>query len=349
MLTGFLFVFSSDSTRIQASVIMANIQTTYMGLTLGSPVIIGSSGLTSSIDNIIEFERRGAGAVVLKSLFEEQIRYEAAHAVSNHIESNYYPEAQDYIANYSHNHRVDEYLQLIRKAKEKVSIPIIASINCVTADEWVSFAAKIEEAGADALELNIFILPSDPAMGAEQNEKRYFSILEEVKKQVKIPVALKISYYFSGLAKMALKLSWAGANGIVLFNRFYSPDINIDTMKVVPTNVFSTPAEISTSLRWVAMLSDRLYCDVCASTGVHNSEGLIKQLLAGAKAVQVASTLYKNGFERINEMNDGLKTWMEKQGFEKTEDFIGKMSFKKAENPAAYERVQFMKHFAGIE
>lgn len=328
---------------------MTNIETTYMGLKLCSPVIIGSSGLTSSIENIIEFEKRGAGAIVLKSLFEEQIKYEISSTASYQSSSNYYPEAHDYIANYSHNHRVGEYLNLIRDAKQAVKIPVIASINCITADEWTSFARKIEEAGADALELNIFVMPSDPNMGAEQNEKIYFSILEEVNKQVKIPVSLKISYYFSGLAKMALKLSWAGAKGIVLFNRFFSPDINIDTMKVVATNVFSTPDEIATSLRWVAMLSDRLYCDIAASTGVHDSTGLIKQLLAGAKAVQIASTLYKNGFNRIDEMNAGLRTWMEKHGYKNTEEFIGLMSFRKAENPAAYERVQFMKHFAGIE
>lgn len=320
-----------------------------MGLKLCSPVIIGSSGLTNSIENIIEFEKRGAGAIVLKSLFEEQIKYEISSTASYQSSSNYYPEAHDYIANYSHNHRVGEYLNLIRDAKQAVKIPVIASINCITADEWTSFARKIEEAGADALELNIFVMPSDPNMGAEQNEKIYFSILEEVNKQVKIPVSLKISYYFSGLAKMALKLSWAGAKGIVLFNRFFSPDINIDTMKVVATNVFSTPDEIATSLRWVAMLSDRLYCDIAASTGVHDSTGLIKQLLAGAKAVQIASTLYKNGFNRIDEMNAGLRTWMEKHGYKNTEEFIGLMSFRKAENPAAYERVQFMKHFAGIE
>jgi len=328
---------------------MTNIETTYMGLKLCSPVIIGSSGLTSSIENIREFEKRGAGAIVLKSLFEEQIKYEIAHTASHQTSANYYPEAHDYIANYSHNHRVSEYLALIKGAKEAVKIPIIASINCITADEWTSFARKIEEAGADALELNIFILPSDPTMGAEQNEKIYFSILEEVKKLIKIPISLKISYYFSGLAKMALKLSWAGANGVVLFNRFYSPDINIDSMQVVAANVFSGPKEITISLRWVAMLSDRLYCDVCASTGIHDSEGLIKQLLAGAKAVQVVSTLYRNGFGRIDEMNAGLRTWMEKHGYKNTEEFIGLMSFKKAENPAAYERVQFMKHFAGIE
>jgi dihydroorotate dehydrogenase (fumarate) len=328
---------------------MINTETTYMGLRLSSPVIIGSSGLTSSVANIVEFEQRGAGAVVLKSLFEEQIRMEIASAASQDSGADLYPEAYDYIANYSHSHRVGEYLTLIKEAKAAVKIPVIASINCVSSDEWISFARKIEDAGADALELNVFILPCDPSAGAEQNEKVYFNILEEVNKQVKIPVSLKISYYFSGLAKMALKLSWAGAKGLVLFNRFYSPDINIDSKKVVATNVFSTPEEITTSLRWVAMLSDRLYCDVCASTGIHDSTGLIKQLLAGAKAVQIASTLYKNGFDRINEMNDGLRSWMEKHQYSKIEEFAGSMSLKKAENPAAYERVQFMKHFAGIE
>lgn len=328
---------------------MVNIETKYMGLSLRSPLIVGSSGLTSSLKNIEEFAHRGAGAVVLKSLFEEQIQLEISHTASHDIPGNYYPEAEDYISNYSRQHRLNEYLDLIRKAKQLVDIPIIASINCISADEWTVFARKIEEAGADALELNIFVLPSDPSHGAEENEKLYFNILDEVKKQVKIPLALKVSYYFSGLAKMMLKLSWAGANGIVIFNRFYSPDINIDTMKVVSSHVFSTPEEIALSLRWVAMLSDRLYCDICASTGVHDSSGLIKQLLVGAKAVQVASTLYKVGFQQIDAMNSGLKQWMEKHGFKDIADFNGKMSFKKSDNPAVYERVQFMKHFAGIE
>lgn len=320
-----------------------------MGLALRSPLIVGSSGLTNSIQNIEEFARRGAGAVVLKSLFEEQIQLEISRTASHDIPSNYYPEAEDYISNYSRQHHLDEYLDLIRKAKMAVDIPIIASINCISADEWTLFARKIEEAGADAIELNIFVLPSDPGNGAEENEKLYFTILDEVKKQVKIPIALKVSYYFSGLSKMMLNLSWAGAKGLVLFNRFYSPDINIETMKVTPSHIFSTPDEIAMPLRWIAMLSDRVYCDICASTGVHDSSGLIKQLLVGAKAVQVASTLYINGFERIEAINNGLRQWMEKHGFEKIADFNGRMSFKKADNPAVYERVQFMKHFAGIE
>ncbi|GAB1403667.1 MAG: dihydroorotate dehydrogenase-like protein [Lentimicrobiaceae bacterium] len=328
---------------------MVSIETKYMGLELRSPLIVGSSGLTNSLKNIEEFAHRGAGAVVLKSLFEEQIQLEISHTASHDIPGNYYPEAEDYISNYSRQHHLNEYLELIRKAKQKVDIPIIASINCISADEWTAFARKIEEAGADALELNVFILPSDSGHDGEENEQLYFNILDEVKKEVKIPIALKVSYYFSGLAKMMVKLSWAGAKSIVLFNRFYSPDINIDTMKVVSSHVFSTPDEIALPLRWVAMLSDRVYCDICASTGVHDGSGLIKQLLAGAKAVQIASTLYKEGFGQIDVINLELKRWMEKHGFDKIADFNGRMSLKKSDNPAAYERVQFMKHFAGID
>jgi len=329
---------------------MASLATRYMGLELRNPVIVGSSGLTHSVENVIELEKNGAGAVVLKSLFEEQIRYEISKTM-NQAESHdsYYPEAQDYISNYSRMHHVDNYLKLISDCKKAVSIPVTASINCVSAEEWIAFAKRIEEAGADALELNVFILPADPNFSGEQNEKIYFDIIDQVKNEVTIPIALKISYHFSGLAKTALKLSWAGAKGMVLFNRFYSPDINVESLKVVPSNVFSTPEEISTSLRWVAMLSDRLYCDIAASTGVHDGIGVVKQLLAGAKAVQIATTLYKNGFGRIGEMLTYLENWMDKNNFKTTEEFIGKLSLKKTENPAAWERVQFMKHFAGIE
>lgn len=328
---------------------MADISTTYMGLNLKNPIIVGSSGLTNTVENIKEIAENNAGAVVLKSLFEEQILSEAHKTYSGDELNNAYPEAQDYIMNYTREKDVDRYLNLIRESKEAVDIPVIASINCVTSVEWISFAKKIEEAGADALELNVFILPSDPRHEGTENEKIYFDIVEKVMKEVKIPVALKISYYFSGLAKMALKLSWTGISGMVLFNRFFSPDIDIDTFEVKPTNVFSTPEEISTSLRWVAMLSSRLHCDIAASTGVHDGNGLIKQLLAGAKAIQVSSVLYKNGFGEIPKMIATLESYMEKHNFSKLGDFIGKMSIKEADNPAAYERVQFMKYFSGIE
>ena len=328
---------------------MVDLKTNYMGLELKNPIIVGSSGLTNSVENIIEIEKNGASAVVLKSLFEEQIMQEISKTISQDEHANAYPEAADYISNYSKDTAVGNYIKLIKDAKAAVNIPVIASINCVSSVEWVTFASKIEEAGADALELNVFILPSDPHKTGEENEKVYLDIIQKVQKVVSIPIAIKLSYYFSGLAKTALSLSWTGIKGMVLFNRFFSPDIDIDTFEVKATNVFSTPEELPTSLRWVAMLSSRLHCDVAASTGVHDGKAVIKQLLAGAKAVQISSVLYKNGFGEIKPMLTELEKWMEKHSFNSLNDFVGKMSIKETENPAAYERVQFMKYFSGIE
>lgn len=330
---------------------MANLSTNYMGFKLRNPIIAGSSGLNKSVENLMKLEKAGAAAVVLKSLFEEQIMHQISKAL-NHNESagSYaYPEAEDYIGNYTREKDLGDYLRLIEDGKKSVSIPIIASINCISASEWISFAKKIEEAGADGIELNIFILPSDTTRDSIQNEQVYFDIVMEIMRQVSIPVAVKISYYFSSLAKTALKLSWTGIAGMVLFNRFFSPDIDINKFEVTSSNVFSSPDELAISLRWVAMLSDKLHCDIAASTGVHDGEAMVKQLLAGAKAVQVASTLYKNGFEQIGKMTGFLDSWMGKHHFKNTDDFIGKLSLKAANNAAAYERVQFMKHFAGIE
>jgi dihydroorotate dehydrogenase (fumarate) len=328
---------------------MADLRTKYMGLELKNPIIAGSSGMTNSVEKVIELEKAGIGAVVLKSLFEEQIQMQIHKTVSQSDPLYAYPEAEDYISNYTQEHDVAEYLSLIRGCKSKVSIPVIASINCVSKSDWISYARKLEEAGADALELNIFILPSDPKRNGEENEQVYFDVVLSVLKEISIPLSVKISYYFSGLAKTALKLSWTGIKGMVLFNRFFSPDIDIDNFEITATNVFSSPSDISNTLRWVAMLSDRVHCDIAASTGVHDGKGAVKQMLAGAKAVQIASTLYKNGNSVIPEMLHFIDKWMNKYDFATTDKFIGKMSFRETENPAAYERVQFMKHFAGIE
>lgn len=328
---------------------MIDLSTTYMGLKLKNPIIIGSSGLTNSVENIKEAVANGAAAVVLKSLFEEQIQYAASINEVKNENVNPYPETEQYIRNYTGINDVETYLNLIRESKKAVDIPIIASINCVSLSEWTNFAEKIEEAGADALELNIFILPSDPHFSGEQNEQIYFDILNSVIKIIKIPVAVKISYYFSGLAKMTLKLSWTGISGLVLFNRFYSPDIDIENFELKANHVFSSPAELSFSLRWVAMLSSRVNCDIAASTGIHDGKAVIKQLLAGAKAVQIASVIYKKGFQEIGVMLRELEDWMTRHKFTSTDQFIGKMCVGKTENPAAYERVQFMKHFSGIE
>lgn len=331
------------------SVNMIDLSTTYMGLSLRSPVIVGSSGLTRSIDNLKEIEAKGAGAVVLKSLFEEQIKFEIRKVFSYEDMVSAYTEADDYIRNYARTHALDEYLNLIREAKKAISIPVIASINCVSAEEWTSFARNIQEAGADALELNVFVLPSDVDKEGAEYEKLYFDIVEKVKKEISIPIALKISSHFSGLGNLVKKLSWTGVKGIVLFNRFFNPDIDIEKFRMGASSIYSTPDEITTSLRWIGILAGRVQADLCASTGVHDGKGVIKQLLAGAKAVQVCSTLYKNGFGQIELMNKELTDWMEKNNFSKISDFDGKMSFKKGESPAAYQRVQFMKHFAGID
>ena len=328
---------------------MVNLETSYMGLKLKNPLIVGSSGLTNSVENIIEIARHGAGAVVLKSLFEEQIMNAASLTLSQNPGSNAYPEAEDYIRNYTREKDVTRYLDLIEESKKAVDIPVIASINCISNTEWINFAKLIEQAGADGLEINVFVLPSNPDNDSEKNEAVYFELIEKIMAVVNIPVALKISYYFSSLAQMVMKLSWTGVKGIVLFNRFFSPDIDIEHLEVKSSNVFSTPAEITTSLRWIAMLSNRVHCDLAASTGVHDGVGLIKQLLAGAKAVQVASVLYKKGFQEIDSILETLSGWMDRKNFNTLDDFIGKMSIDEADNPAAYERVQFMKHFSGIE
>ncbi len=328
---------------------MVNLETTYMGIKLKNPIIVGSSGLTNSVENIMEIEKNGAAAVVLKSLFEEQISHSASSTLMQNEFGNYYPEAEDYVRHYTREADVERYLELISKAKSSVDIPVLASVNCVSDSEWIEFAKKIEAAGADGLELNVFVLPSDLTKKGPENESVYFDIVKSIKKTVKMPVALKISYYFSALASMINSLSWSGIDGLVMFNRFYSPDFDIENLEVKPSYIFSNPSDLSLSLRWVAMLSDHIKCDIAASTGVHDGRALIKQLLAGAKAVQIASVLYKKGFKEIGSMLETLENWMERKNFTKIEQFNGKLSLNNAENPAAYERVQFMKHFSGIE
>ncbi len=328
---------------------MSLLQTTYMGLKLKSPIIAGSSGMTKSVQNIIEIEKNGAGAVVLKSLFEEQIRNDMNRNLVDTHDIYPYPEAFDYITNFTKASAVDEYLGLISDAKKNVSIPIIASINCVSLSDWVEYAKKIESAGADAIELNVFILPSDFTRTATDIENTYIEIIENVLKQVKIPISVKIGEYFTSLAKTVVTLSWTGVKGIVLFNRTYSPDIDINTLQVTSTNIFSSPEEVTRPMRWIALLSDKAHCDLAGSTGVHDGEAAIKLLLAGASAVQVCSVLYRKKFGVIAEMNTFIENWMKKNNMKSVDDFKGKMSIKNVTNPAAFERVQFMKYFAGIE
>lgn len=321
---------------------MSHLETTYLGLKLKNPVIVGSSGLTSSIDKIKMIEKNGAGAIVLKSIFEEQIKFEAGK-LSNGAESS---EAWDYVNYYVKHNTIQEYLNLIKKAKEEIKIPVIASINCVSSKEWTGFAKSIEEVGADAIEINVFVLPNDRNASAEKYENIYFELAEKLKKTITIPFAFKLGSHFSNLVGFVQKLN---VPGVVLFNRFYSPDIDIDTLKFVSSEVFSSPADIRNSLRWVGIMSSQISnMDIAASTGVHDGKAVIKQILAGASAVQVCSTLYKNGIEYLQIILKDIETWMQKHGYENIEDFKGKMSYNMIDDPLVYERSQFMKNFSSI-
>jgi dihydroorotate dehydrogenase (fumarate) len=322
---------------------MINLSTNYLGLTLQSPLIVSSSGLTDSVENIKRFEELGAGAVVLKSLFEEQINYEAGVYVENGLS----PEAHDYITGYSRTNALEEYLKLIEGARKAVKIPVIASINCMSANEWVSFARDIEKAGANALELNIFFVASDPEQSSEKIEKLYNDLLVKVKNVTRIPIAVKIGHQFTNLVGMVNNLYIRGAKGVVLFNRFYEPDIDIDNLKLSTSGVFSSPADIRQSLRWVGIISDKVEkIDVAASTGIHDGKAAIKQILAGARATQVCSVLYKKGNEQIKVMLDEMKAWMLKKGFKTIEEFRGRLNYRKIPDPSMYERSQFMKYFS---
>ncbi len=328
---------------------MANLQTFFIGLKLRNPLIAASSGLTNSIEDIVEFDKYGVGAIVLKSLFEEEIRIEMEKDLAKmNKESFIYPETMDFYDGYDEvDDLLSSYLKLIADAKKSVSVPIIASINCVTAEKWPYYASNLQDAGADALELNIFSLPSDFSHTPEKDEKLYFDIVEAIMKQVNIPVVLKISYYSSNLASLVYRLSKTGISGMTLFNRFYSPDIDIHSFEVQPSYVYSSPKDLPISLRWIALMAGRVECDLAASTGVHDGEAFIKQILAGADAVQVASAFYKYGKEHALKMLTDLEAYMDEHNFKTISDFKAKMSYARADNPAAFERAQFMKHFAG--
>ncbi len=326
---------------------MKDLTTKYLGLNLRNPIVAGSCGLTGSAPKIVELAETGVGAVVLKSLFEEQIEAELLQNLDDYQTD--YPDAYDYVKQYTRDSAVTDYLDMIRDVKRQIDIPVIASLNCVTAEEWTSFAGRFEKAGADALEINISLLPSNPKMECGDYEQVYFDVLNKVSDVVSIPIALKMSSYSSSLASLVSRLFWTGkAGGFVLFNRYYQPDINVDKMELTSAGVFSHPADISLPLRWIALLSGIIESDFAASTGVHDADGAIKMLLAGAKAVQVVSTLYENGPQQATAIIDGLQAWMEKRSFTTINDFRGRLSYRFDDDQSAFERIQFMKHYSGI-
>jgi len=334
-----------------------DLTTQYLGLTLRNPIVVGSSGLTSTVEKIKDIDDKGAGAVVLKSIFEEEIACEYANFIETAKKigdgNKYFEydgqtnpiEYYDYVLREENLHK---YITLIKESKKAVSIPVIASINCYFhSGEWVSYAKHIEEAGADALELNMFFPPTDFGHAREDNESIYFQITEKITKKLSIPVALKISHYFTDLGPMIKKLSDTGISGLVLFNRFFSPDFDINKFEITPAFVFSAPSDISISLKWIAIMAEKVNCDLAASTGIHDGDAVIKQILAGADAVQVVSCLYENGTSYIEQLLERLESWMAGRGFGKLSTFKGKMSQAKSTDPSMYERVQFMRYYGG--
>lgn len=322
---------------------MSNLSVSYLGLNLKTPLVIGSSGLTDSADKIATLAENGAGAVVLKSLFEEQIKYEAGSMISE----GQYPEAEDYLMSYLRSNNVDTYLKLIEDSKKAADIPVIASVNCVSVGEWISFAKSAEEAGADALELNVFFIPTSKDCSSDKYEKIYYDIIAAVKKETNIPIAVKIGQNFTNLPCFVDKIAHRGADSVVLFNRFYAPDINLNKIDFMPADILSSPQEIRNSLRWVGIISSLVeQIEVCASTGIHDGESVLKQLLAGAQTVQVCSALYKNGPEYLKEMVKTMEEWMDKNTFDAVKEFRGRLNYKHIKDPSVFERSQFMKYYS---
>lgn len=318
-----------------------DLSTKYAGLELKNPVVVSSSKITSSASNIKKCAELGAGAVVLKSVFEEQILESIQEKLNDEDMYFWFPEAEAHVKSISSDQGVKQYLQLVQDAKNAADIPIIASVNCIEGEKWVDFAAQIEEAGADALELNVSLIPYDHNISSQAIEDNYKKIVSNVVSTVNIPVTVKMGSYFTNIIRVAKDIQDAGASGIVVFNRYYRPDIDIESLEVVNHNYLSSPEEITQSLRWVSLLFDKLDMDIAASTGIHSPEGVVKQLLAGAASTQICSTLYKNGIEQLSEIIEGLEQWMDRKGFKHIRDFRGKVGGATLQK-AAFERMQFM-------
>jgi dihydroorotate dehydrogenase (fumarate) len=326
---------------------MPQLATKYLGLDLSNPLIVASSGLTKSVENIIECENAGAGAVVVKSLFEEVL---AQEEVGIQDSTGFHSEAYEYLrSGLALEYGPREYCSLIYDAKKAVNIPVIASINCVTSKWWPSFASQLEGAGADALELNVFTTATNVEQTGTSLESLYYDIIETVKSKIKIPVAIKLGMYFTSLPNLGMELCRRGANGLVLFNRFTEPDIDINKLKLKTTFQFSSRYEIHKPLRWIALLNNKVQGDLCATTGIQKSQDVIKLLLAGANAIELASVFYRNGLGTIKGMLTEIEQWMEEKKFETISDFRGMLCFEKTKDPDYYLRAQFMEKIKGYE
>jgi dihydroorotate dehydrogenase (fumarate) len=322
-----------------------DLSTTYLGLKLRSPLVPAASPLSEDIDSIKQMEDSGASAVVLHSLFEEQLRQdsaELAHNLEQGTESfaealSYFPEPEEFHLG------PDEYLKHISKAKKAVKIPVIASLNGSSVGGWTKYAKAIQQAGADALELNIYSIPTDMDLSSAKVEQAYLDILKAVKSEVTIPVAVKLSPFFTNFANMAKRLDKAGANGLVLFNRFYQPDIDLETLEVKPNILISTPMAMRVPLRWIALLFGRTGASLAATSGVHRASDVLKMLMAGADVTMLCSTLIRHGVRQIGVIERDLVAWMEEHEYTSVAQLKGSLSQKNCPDPSAFERAQYMK------
>ena len=324
---------------------MVDLSTTYMGLKLKNPIVPSASPLSRKIDMIKKLEDAGAAAVVVYSLFEEQVKFEAAE-LEHYLEFGTYKYAESltYFPDLGqYNLGAEEYLEHISKAKSAVGVPIIGSLNGVTRGGWIEYARKIEQAGADGLELNLYYVAANPKLSGADVEKMYLDVVKAVKQSVKIPVAIKVSPYFSSTANMALQLDSAGADALVLFNRFYQPDLDLDKLEIVPRLALSTSAELRLPLRWTAILYGRIKASMALTTGIHQSEDVVKAVMAGADVANVCSVLLKGGVGKIGELLNGLTTWMESKEYASVGKMKGSLSQKSVAEPAAFERANYLK------
>ncbi len=322
-----------------------DLSTKYLGLELKSPVVPSASPLSQSIDTVKAMEDAGAGAIVVHSLFEEQINHESGeldHYLTYGTE--FYAEAQSYFPTPEEFHIGPvEYLDHIADIKKSCDMPVIGSLNGVSKGGWTQYARSIQEAGADALELNVYYIPTDPNLSGSEVENMYIDTLKSVKEHVTIPVSIKLSPYFSSMANMARRLDNAGADGLVLFNRFYQPDFDLEKLEVVPNLVLSNNWEMRLPLRWIAILYSNIKASLAATSGIQNHEDVVKILMAGGDVAMVASELLRNGIGRITEMNNGLKNWIEENEYDSVDMMKGSMSQKSVGKPAEFERANYMK------
>jgi dihydroorotate dehydrogenase (fumarate) len=323
-------------------------KTKYLGLEIESPIIVGSCGLTNDINNLVKMEQAGAGAVIIKSVFEEQIIYDIKRNLSMMAPTDNYGMSYEYVAAHVSDDSLGKHFDLIKEAKKRLHIPVVGSINCYSFENWMTYTQRFQEAGCDALELNMAILPYETTMSYEDVDRLFSNIINTLRKSVNIPVSIKVSQNFTDMANFMQRLSWMNINGITMFNKALNVDIDIDKMELTHAPSLSTPEEMYNTLRWVAILSNKLRCDISASTGVHTPADVVKMLLAGAGTVQVVSSLYKNGIDYLQTLNDGLRKWMEEKGYTKLSQFRGKLAVKANDEASMFFRTQFMKHFAQI-